>query len=78
MPEVAPLLTPPMKAAVREIEVSSGVPIDEVLRSIREELPLWKPNSAIVVVDFALRHGFIEVDHPDYMEIAHLLRSGHD
>ena len=61
-----------------EVDEFRLVPIDEVLRSIREELPLWKPNSAIVVVDFALRHGFIEVDDPDYMEIAHLLRSGHE
>ena len=52
------------------------LPIAEALRSIREELPLWKPNSAMVVVDFAVRHGFVDFDEPDYMEIVHLLRTG--
>ena len=31
---------------------------------------------AMVVVDFAVRHGFVDFDEPDYMEIVHLLRTG--
>ena len=59
-----------------EVDEFRLMPIPEVLRSIREELPLWKPNSAMVVVDFAIRHGFVDFDDPNYMEIAHLLRTG--
>jgi len=59
-----------------EVEEFRLLPIAEVLDSIRLELPLWKPNSAMVVVDFAMRHGFIDFDEPGYMEIAHLLRNG--
>ena len=50
--------------------------VEEVLDSIRKELPLWKPNSALVAVDFALRHGFVSPDEPGYVEMAHLLRAG--
>ena len=59
-----------------EVDEFRLLSISEVLRSVREELPLWKPNSAMVVVDFAIRHGFIDFDEPGYMEIAHLLRKG--
>ena len=50
--------------------------IEEALDSIKTELPLWKPNSALVLVDFAMRHGFISPDEPGYAEICHLLRAG--
>ena len=59
-----------------EVESFQLMRIDELLDSIREELPLWKPNSALVVIDFAMRHGFIDFSEPGYMEIAHLLRAG--
>ena len=42
--------------------------IDELLTSLRDELPLWKPNSALVAIDFAMRHGFIGTDEPGYIE----------
>jgi 8-oxo-dGTP pyrophosphatase MutT (NUDIX family) len=60
-----------------EVEEFRLLPIVEVLRSIREELPLWKPNSALVCIDFAIRHGFIDFDEPGYMELAHKLRAGY-
>ena len=41
-----------------------------------ERLPLWKPNSALVVVDFAVRHGYVSPDEPGFVEIIHLLRAG--
>ena len=59
-----------------EVEEFALLPIPEVLQSIREKLPLWKPNSALVVVDFAVRHGFVSPDEPGFVEIIHLLRAG--
>eukprot|EP00802_Teleaulax_amphioxeia_P006132 Tamp_06136.p1 GENE.Tamp_06136~~Tamp_06136.p1 ORF type:complete len:810 (+),score=140.67 Tamp_06136:82-2511(+) len=50
--------------------------IEEALQSIRDSLPLWKPNSALVMLDFGIRHGFISPDEPGYAEICHLLRAG--
>jgi len=50
--------------------------IEEALLSVREQLPLWKPNSALVMIDFGMRHGFISPDDPGYAEISHLLRAG--
>lgn len=33
-----------------------------------------KPNAALTVLDFAIRHGVLDGDHPDYIEICHWLR----
>ena len=49
---------------------------DELLLSLRNNLPLWKPNSALVMADFAMRHGLVGPDEPGYVEMAHLLRAG--
>ena len=59
-----------------EVDEFRLLPVAEVLRSIREELPLWKPNSALVAIDFAMRHGFVDFDEPGYIELAHMLRAG--
>ena len=60
-----------------EVDEFQLMPIGEVLASIRDELPIWKPNSALVAIDFAMRHGFITFEsEPNYLEIAHLLRAG--
>ena len=59
-----------------EVESFELMHIDEVLSSIREELPLWKPNSALVVIDFAIRHGLVDFGEPGYFELAHMLRTG--
>ena len=48
----------------------------ELLHSLRSQLPLWKPNSALVMADFAMRHGLVSPDEPGYVEMAHLLRAG--
>jgi len=37
-------------------------------------LSLWKPNAALTVLDFAVRHGAVDADHENYIEICHLLR----
>ena len=49
---------------------------EELLASLRDDLPLWKPNSALVAVDFAVRHGLVSPDEPGYVEMVHLLRAG--
>jgi len=38
------------------------------------ELSLWKPNAALTVLDFAVRHGAVDADYEHYIEICHLLR----
>ena len=52
------------------------MPIPDVLDSIRTHLERWKPNSALVAIDFALRHGYLGPDDDHYVEICHLLRCG--
>eukprot|EP00293_Proteomonas_sulcata_P007039 CAMPEP_0184300134 /NCGR_PEP_ID=MMETSP1049-20130417/10612_1 /TAXON_ID=77928 /ORGANISM="Proteomonas sulcata, Strain CCMP704" /LENGTH=525 /DNA_ID=CAMNT_0026610777 /DNA_START=29 /DNA_END=1606 /DNA_ORIENTATION=+ len=59
-----------------EVEEFSLMPIEDAIESIRSYLPLWKPNSALVMIDFAMRHGFLSPDEPGFSEMAHLLRAG--
>ena len=48
----------------------------QVISSIRTQLPLWKPNSALVAVDFILRHGLVDLEaEPGALELQALLRS---
>lgn len=47
--------------------------VDDVLRSLREDLPLWKPNSALIAVDFCVRHGIVDETEPGYAELVELL-----
>ncbi|KAG5190944.1 adenylate kinase family protein [Tribonema minus] len=54
-----------------EVEEFRLVPIKEALDSIRQ------PNCALVMIDFALRHGFVKADDADYLELCHSLRAGH-
>lgn len=50
------------------------LPIAEVLRSLREDLPVWKPNSALVAIDFLVRHRLVSESEPGYAELVRLLR----
>lgn len=43
-------------------------PIEDVIASVRESDD-FKFNCALVVIDFLVRHGLIEADHPDYEAI---------
>jgi hypothetical protein len=56
-----------------EVEEFRLLRMDEVLRSLREDLPLWKPNSALVAIDFCVRHRLIDEREPGYAEICRLL-----
>ena len=49
---------------------------EELLASLRDDLPLWKPNSALVAIDFCVRHGLVEPSEPGYLETLALLRVG--
>lgn len=50
--------------------------VTEVIESIRTDPDAWKPNSALVMIEFAMRHGYISPDDPGYFEIGRLLRAG--
>ncbi|CAM9568541.1 unnamed protein product [Chrysoparadoxa australica] len=60
-----------------EVDEFMLMTMDEVLTSISTDLPRWKPNSALCVVDFAVRHGHITPDSKGYLELCHLLRAGY-
>eukprot|EP00877_Chromochloris_zofingiensis_P004791 jgi/Chrzof1/14312/Cz08g32180.t1 len=36
----------------------------------------YKPNCCLVVIDFLIRHGYIQPDQPGYVELVHRLRCG--
>jgi hypothetical protein len=56
-----------------EVEEFRLLRMEEVLRSLREDLPLWKPNSALVAIDFCIRHRFVDETEPGYAEMRRLL-----
>ena len=54
-----------------EVEEFTLMPIENVLRSLREELPRWRPNAALVAIDFLIKRGFIDrQNEPEYEAIA--------
>ena len=59
-----------------EVEGFELMRVDEMLESVRSNLEAWKPNSALVAIEFAMRHGYLSADEPGYVEIATLLRGG--
>src|SRR5262249_253840 len=50
-------------------------PVDE-LRGLVSETHYVERNSALVIIDFLIRHGLIGPSEPDYVEVAYRLRSG--
>ena len=59
-----------------EVEGFELMRVDDMLESVRSDLDAWKPNSALVAIEFAMRHGYLSADEPGYVEIATLLRGG--
>lgn len=51
-----------------EVESFACYPIEELLDKIANSQQ-FKFNSAVVVIDFAMRHGIITPDHPEYLEL---------
>ena len=72
--EMPPGLTP--VCGDGEVDGFRLMPVEEALESIRRDGEAWKPNSALVLIDFAMRHGFITPDEPHYFELGRLLRAG--
>ena len=58
-----------------EIEAFFLWPIERVLETV-QDTDAFKFNCSLVVIDFLIRHGLIEPDHPDYLKLIHGLRSG--
>ncbi|HEY5789511.1 MAG TPA: NUDIX domain-containing protein, partial [Gammaproteobacteria bacterium] len=56
-----------------EVEAFELWPLEEVAATVRDG-EAFKPNCALVVIDFLLRHGWLEPGDPDYLEIAGGLR----
>ena len=63
------------KAVDGEVEAFELWPIERVMETVRDSDD-FKFNCSLVVIDFLMRHGFIEPDHPEYQHLAHGLRSG--
>jgi len=58
-----------------EVEEFNLVPVSAVLESIACNLRAWKPNSAVVMIEFAVRHGVINPTcEPDYLRLSKYLR----
>ncbi|GAB0491097.1 hypothetical protein MMPV_002345 [Pyropia vietnamensis] len=58
-----------------EVEEFNLVPVSTVLESIACNLKAWKPNSAVVMIEFAVRHGVINpTSEPDYLRLSKYLR----
>jgi 8-oxo-dGTP pyrophosphatase MutT (NUDIX family) len=49
------------------------MPIDEVA-NLAAQGGVFKPNCALVIVDFMIRHGLIDPDHPHYLTLCYGLR----
>lgn len=63
-------LPPEFQPSVNDDEVESFelMPIEEVLEIVAQS-DKFKINSALVVIDFAIRHGIIKPTHPDYITL---------
>lgn len=58
-----------------EVESFMLVPVAEVANVIRKT-KRFKPNCAIVIIDFLFRHGYINPNQPGYLQLLQSLRSG--
>lgn len=56
-----------------EVEQFFLWPVEKVLETVNQTRE-YKTNCNLVIIDFALRHGFIQPDQPHYMAIAQGLR----
>jgi 8-oxo-dGTP pyrophosphatase MutT (NUDIX family) len=49
-------------------------PLERVIETVRDS-DEFKFNCALIVIDFLIRHGYIDADEPDYLALVHGLRS---
>lgn len=59
-----------------EVETFMLWPIEQVMDVVSNTSD-FKFNCALVAIDFFVRHGFIQADHPDYAAIVRGLHGGH-
>jgi isopentenyldiphosphate isomerase len=57
-----------------EVDEFKLLPIDEVADLVQNTRD-FKPNCALVIIHFLMRHGVLPPEHPDYLEIAQRLHS---
>ncbi|KAH7315266.1 hypothetical protein KP509_21G041900 [Ceratopteris richardii] len=58
-----------------EVDSFMVLPVEEI-KQILESTESYKPNCALVVIDFLIRHGYIAPDQPGYLELLSSLRQG--
>ena len=58
-----------------EVDEFIKVSVPDAVLSLRNDLYKWKPNSALVMLDFAMRHGFIDPNDDEFLAVSHQLRS---
>ena len=59
-----------------EVESFERVAVADLLDRLARDDDAWKPNVGTVLVDFVLRHGFVDPDEADYLELVDALRAG--
>ena len=59
-----------------EVEDFRLMSIEELIGSLRADNDDWKPNVGVVLIDFLLRHGFVNADDSDFLELVSSLRTG--
>lgn len=52
-------------------------PMERVILTVQDSTS-FKANCALVVIQFLVRHGFVDPEHPDYLTILHALLSNYD
>jgi isopentenyldiphosphate isomerase len=57
-----------------EVETFQLLPIAQVAELVRDTRE-FKPNCALVVIHFLMRHGLLPPEHPEYVELAQRLAS---
>ena len=59
-----------------EVATFECVPVNELVRLIERHADeiQFKPNVAVVFIDFLMRHGFISPDEDDYLDLLAELR----
>ncbi|KAG6551701.1 hypothetical protein Mapa_006790 [Marchantia paleacea] len=58
-----------------EVQSFMRVPVSEVVNVIRDSEE-YKPNCALVIIDFFIRHGYITPEQKGYLHLLQSLRSG--
>ncbi len=58
-----------------EVEAFSLIKIEEIIKILGSSPDKFKFNCNLVIIDFLIRHGFLQNEDPDYFKIVNGLRS---